>query len=95
MRITLATPYTDGDGTDYAPNETVEVDDDTAGQLIRDGRARAAGLVEEAADEDETGSYMPDASNTGRAGAFKKADRSSAQTNPESPATGANSEGVS
>lgn len=40
MRVTLAYPYTDEAGKAHAPDSTVDLPDDVAAQLVRDGRAR-------------------------------------------------------
>lgn len=39
-KITLAYPYTDGDGTTHEPDTTLELDDVTARRLVQDGKAR-------------------------------------------------------
>lgn len=53
MLITLARPWTDpASGTEYAAGADAEVADDIAGQMLRDGVARAAGRVIE---DDPTG----------------------------------------
>lgn len=39
-QITLAYPWTDGDGTRHEPDTTLELDDLTAKQLVQDGKAR-------------------------------------------------------
>jgi hypothetical protein len=42
MRVTFAYPHTAADGTTYGPDESAELDDSEARQLIRDGVARVA-----------------------------------------------------
>ena len=42
MKVTLAYPYTDADGKAHEPDATVDLADDVATQLVRDGRARTA-----------------------------------------------------
>lgn len=94
MLITLALPWTGPDGESLGAGVTTEVDDDTAGQLIRDGRARAAGI---AGLEIPAGQAEGSAGETPLPSPLRKADqrRPSAHSTPDSPATGANSEGVS
>lgn len=41
-RITLAYPWTDADGKEHRPDETISVDEATARRLIGDGWARPA-----------------------------------------------------
>jgi hypothetical protein len=42
MRVTFAYPRTAADGTEYKPDETADLDDAEARQLIKDGWARPA-----------------------------------------------------
>jgi hypothetical protein len=42
MRVTFAYPRTTADGTEYQPDQTAELDDVEARQLIKDGFARPA-----------------------------------------------------
>ena len=42
MRVTFAYPRTTADGTDYKPDQTADLDDAEARQLVKDGFARAA-----------------------------------------------------
>lgn len=41
MKVTLAYPYTDEKGKPHKPDDTVDLDEAEATQLVRDGRARA------------------------------------------------------
>jgi hypothetical protein len=41
-KVTLAYPYTDGDGTTHEPDTTLELDDVQAKRLVQDGKARPA-----------------------------------------------------
>jgi hypothetical protein len=42
MKVTFAYPYTDPDGKAYKPDQSADVPDELATQLIRDGKARTA-----------------------------------------------------
>lgn len=89
--IVLARSWADTDGTEYAAGAEVQVDADTAGQLIRDGRARAAGAVGEEAVQEQP---VDQNDRQARGSRFGR-DASAQHDNPDSPATGDHSEGVS
>jgi hypothetical protein len=40
MKVTLAYPYTTEDGATHQPDTTIELGDDLAKQLVKDGKAR-------------------------------------------------------
>jgi hypothetical protein len=42
MRVTFAYPHTAADGTNYKVDDTADLDDDVARQLVKDGHARPA-----------------------------------------------------
>ncbi|MEU0675479.1 hypothetical protein ABZ330_21810 [Streptomyces sp. NPDC006172] len=42
MRVTFAYPRTTADGTEYKPDESADLDDAEAKQLVKDGFARPA-----------------------------------------------------
>ncbi|MFJ7069202.1 hypothetical protein [Streptomyces sp. NPDC101115] len=42
MRVTFAYPRTTADGTEYKPDDSADLDDAEARQLIKDGLARPA-----------------------------------------------------
>ncbi|MGA5869252.1 hypothetical protein [Streptomyces cinereoruber] len=42
MRVTFAYPHTDAEGKTYQPDDTADLDDAAARQLIKDGHARPA-----------------------------------------------------
>jgi hypothetical protein len=52
MRVTFAYPLTTADGAMYGPDETADLPDDEARQLIRDGMVRIA-------DRDNTDARAP------------------------------------
>jgi hypothetical protein len=99
MRITLSWAWTDNEGVEHTGGDTVDVDDATARQLIRDGHAQIAPDVQAtptdaatAAENVSAAAHEPTDATAAAAGA---GDKSPAQPTPKSPDEGDTSEGVS